>query len=258
MIQPARLEPDSPLAQFFRDTSGSVVLNKTDERHLLYLAQIGESKAAQKLAFANLRLVITIVSAFFKKYQPHRSKPESLFLDCVMAGVEGVYKAAGKFDITKGTKFSTYVVWWIKHYVRSELVFDRNATQPIRVLTDMSKIQTAIVDHDSVPDLADTYVARDLPAEDVDYDTPKITWEMVELLETCEELSSKHRKILTEHYGLYNVNPKTYKALAQEMGLTTERVRQLENEALRILYLKMSKPAFNRLEDTFEEHGCLV
>lgn len=257
-------ELPSALAMFFQDTQGSVVLDRVEERWLLYQIQLDASDgleaiaAAKHLAFSNLRLVIKNVVSFFKIYEPHRSKPESLFLDCVMAGIEGVYTAARKFDLMRNTKFSTYVVWWIKHHIRTELVFDRQAVQPIRVLTDMSTVTTKIVHHEAIPDFENTWVAKDATVPEESLETIELKDRLRYFLRYSRKISVKQRKILVEHYGLKGAPPKTYKALAMKMGLTTERVRQLEIEALRVAYQELSAGAFDKLDREFNDIGCLI
>ena len=90
------------------------LLSKEEEDYLLEKIKEGDSKAREKFIYSNLRLVINIA----KKY---RNRGLS-FMELIQEGNIGLIESIDKFDITKGYRFSTYAVWWIKHYVSRAVI----------------------------------------------------------------------------------------------------------------------------------------
>ena len=86
-------------------------------------------RARERLATANLRLVYRIAERY------RRAVPESGFMDLLQAGAEGVMRAAGKFDPTNGSKFSTYSAWWIRERIQNEIDKNSRTIRPPTTIT---------------------------------------------------------------------------------------------------------------------------
>ena len=85
------------------------LLTNEEEQELAILVEQGDLEAKQRLAEANLRLVVSIA----KRYVGRGMQ----FLDLIQEGNMGLMKAVDKFDYTKGFKFSTYATWWIRQAI---------------------------------------------------------------------------------------------------------------------------------------------
>lgn len=110
-----------------------------------------ENWPAQKMVQHNLRLVVSVIKRFFKGFSGNKQKrPRFLeFMDLVQAGAgdKGLYKAVLRFDPSRGNKFSTYAVWWIRHAISREIA-DRKGTvkHPVH-LQDAQKRLNRVLGH---------------------------------------------------------------------------------------------------------------
>ena len=100
---------DDPVRMYLRDIGKVPLLTPEREKELARLMAEGDEDAMDELVQANLRLVVSIAKRYASKGMP--------FLDLIQEGTLGLMKAAGKFDYTKGYKFSTYATWWIRQAI---------------------------------------------------------------------------------------------------------------------------------------------
>ncbi len=258
---------DNDILQMYLKDIGKIKLLSTKEEQALG-KQIKENKseiAKRKLIQANLRLVVSIA----KKYIGQGV----LFMDLVQEGSLGLIKAAEKFDYSKNFKFSTYATWWIKQtiiraisnnsrtiripvhmadkirkYKRiySQLSFSlgREPTDaevaakldmPVKKLAAIKKaiikepisLETPVTDDLNVGD----YVA------DNSYKSPETQTRnnMVKgsIDNLLSSLNERERKIVSCRFGINGETPKTLEQLGMLMGYSKERIRQLEDCALR-------------------------
>lgn len=259
------------LQNYLKDIGRVKLLKTSEERELGKKIKEGKGKEAQiakkKLVQANLRLVVSIA----KKYIGQGV----LFMDLVQEGSVGLMKAAEKFDYTKGFKFSTYATWWIKQsIVRAISNHSRtiripvHMTDKIRLYKKVAASLTAKLGREpndeemsaklgiSVKKLEniknaifkdpvslDTPIAEDLVLEDYvaddSYRSPDSTTQSAflnhDVMSILEFLNRREKTILTNRFGLNGTGKKTLEEIGKNLGFSKERIRQIENIALKKL-----------------------
>lgn len=262
---------DDILQMYLKDVGKVKLISFQEEKRLGKLIKEGTKEQAdiakRKLIQANLRLVVSIA----KKYIGQGV----LFMDLVQEGSLGLIRAAEKYDYSKEFKFSTYATWWVKQTIIraisnssrairipvhmadkirkykkivAELNYslNREATEKeiaVKMGISVKKVQgikRAIIKE---PISLDTPVTEDLSVEDYipddSYNSPeeqiqkKVLHEsMAELMETLDE---REKKIITYRFGINGEQTMTLEQLGQMMGFSKERIRQLEDGAIRKL-----------------------
>ena len=268
---PARERPESyapsgstdALTLFMTRAGRYPLLTAAQEVELAKRIERGDAKAKERMINSNLRLVISIA----KRYQGH----DVPLGDLVQEGVIGLNRAVEKFDWRRGFKFSTYATWWIRQAcqraisnlsktirvpthvherrlklarVRAELVakLDREPTReelaeaasfPLQHVDEALDAAEAPVSlnqriGDEESELGDIF--SDPSAEDPAGDAVDSV-RRIEVRRAVSELPERERRVLELRFGL-DGEPQTLEAIGKELGVTRERVRQLESDAL--------------------------
>jgi RNA polymerase primary sigma factor len=156
----------------------------------------------------------------------------------------GLCRAIAAFDLERGVKFSTYAMWHIKESVRRALVFDKNSVKPVRTLERSRDVNINI----TMISFIENFDQEDaLDGDDVSDDLHKRTLITSMLAAVDKILTDKEKYIVQHRYGFHGTEL-TYSDLANVLGLSTERVRQIENNALKKMWSHLRHNEVARLE----------
>ena len=257
----------APLDKYLQEIGKEDLITVEEEVELAQRIRKGDQRALEKLTRANLRFVVSVA----KQYQN-----QGLSLpDLINEGNLGLIKAAEKFDETRGFKFISYAVWWIRQSILQALAEQSRIVRlPLNQVGSLNKINKAFSrfeqEHERRPSPEELAETLDLPAEKVadtlrvsgrhiSVDAPFVEGEDNSLLDVLvnddspvadktlinESLSTEVERALatlTERerdiirlFFGINCQEMTLEEIGEKFGLTRERVRQIKEKAIRRL-----------------------
>jgi RNA polymerase primary sigma factor len=259
---------DDSVRLYLREIGKIPLLSAEEELELAQKVVAGDKKAKDKMAEANMRLVVSIA----KRYSGRGLD----FLDLIQEGNTGLLRAVEKFDPDKGFKFSTYATWWIRQAITRAIADQaRTIRIPVHMVETINKllrtqrrmtqelnreptIEELAKELEMEPDKVeyvikikqditslDAGVGRDGEdedsvlgdfIEDEDSATPEESATSQLLKEQVQAvlstLSDREQKIIKMRFGLENGKSHTLEEVGQEFAVTRERIRQIEAKAL--------------------------
>ena len=260
----------STLSTYLNQLGDYQLITSKEEMALAKKIEAGSEKAVQKLTLANLRLVITIAKQF--------SNRGVAINELIAAGNHGLVKAARRFRLGHGAKFSSYASWWIKQNIRKAITeHNRIVRVPIQSLLRMQRIKNAKTKiSEAKGSASDQEIAREVgitpslvkstrlhvdtstfsineqvssddstreKAEMIPDNNSPSPEELIEYREGYQtlmqiirqELNEREYQIIEARFGLDDGIAKTLNETSERIGLTSERVRQLQHDILRRL-----------------------
>jgi RNA polymerase primary sigma factor len=252
------------LQLFLREIGRHPLLTAADEVELSKRIERGDMHAKKRMIECNLRLVVSIAKNYRNQGLP--------FLDLIQEGMFGLIRAVEKFEWQRGLKFSTYATWWIRQAVARAIADKaRTIRVPVHVVERMQKMHraerhlwTQLAREPSLEEIADEAglplqqamevkaaarastsldqpigeqedaVFGDLVAgeEPLPDEVTERRLQKEALDRALESLPDRDRRVLELRYGLRGEDPHTLEHIGRRLGITRERVRQIEIESL--------------------------
>lgn len=270
--RPSAANSHDPTRLYLSEIGVSPLLSADEEKMFARRAQRGDESARQRMIESNLRLVVKIARRYINRGLP--------LLDLIEEGNLGLIHAVKKFDPERGFRFSTYATWWIRQTIERAIMNQSGAVRlPIHVIKDINScLRAARVirqEQDRAPTAAEIadYMEREVAeverllglhervtlrsgnsdddAGPVDRLTARrdaepsrcAQKELVNMIvdHWVNELNEKQRAVVERRFGLHGYRRETLEQIGDEIGVTRERVRQIQLNALKNLKAMMEE-----------------
>ncbi len=254
------------LAVYLREIARIPLLSREEEQELARRLRAGDESAKRRLIEANLRLVVQVARRYFSRGLP--------LPDLIEEGNLGLIRAVEKFEPERGLRFSTYATWWIRHaiiralanqarlirlpvhvemllgrYVKEQQRLTQNLGRPPTTDELAQALGTTREQVEELEELRQRPLSLDTPlteqgrladlvadpTADPSAALTRLFHERTDLVSVLDDLAANESKVLRRRFGLEGGPPETLDAIGQTLGLTRERVRQIEAAALRKL-----------------------
>lgn len=266
----AAVRSHDPTRLYLNEIGASPLLTADEEKHFARLAQRGDEASRQRMIESNLRLVVKIARRYVNRGLP--------LLDLIEEGNLGLIHAVKKFDPERGFRFSTYATWWIRQTIERAIMNQSGTVRlPIHIIKDINCCLRAAGRLRNERNVSPTpakiaeYIDRDvadverllslhhrvtiLAAQSDDDAGPvdrlharrdaepsrcaqkNLVEEIVDHW-VCE-LDDKQRTVVERRFGLHGYRRATLEQIGEEIGVTRERVRQIQLDALKNLRAMM-------------------
>lgn len=259
---------DDSVRLYLREIGKIPLLSNEEEAELAARVVKGDKKAKDKLAEANMRLVVSIA----KRYSGRGLD----FLDLIQEGNTGLLRAVEKFDPDKGFKFSTYATWWIRQAITRAIADQaRTIRIPVHMVETINKLirvsrqlqqelgrdpqpeeiaKVMGISEDKVREIIkiaqepvsletpigeeeDSHLGDFIPDDDAPAPVDAAAFMLLkeQLSEVLDTLTYRERRVLSLRFGLEDGRARTLEEVGKEFNVTRERIRQIEAKALRKL-----------------------
>jgi RNA polymerase sigma factor, sigma-70 family len=279
---PEGISIEDPVRMYLKEIGKVPLLSAAEEVSLAKAMEEGSEEAKQRLAEANLRLVVSIAKRYVGRGM--------LFLDLIQEGNLGLIKAVEKFDYRKGYKFSTYATWWIRQAITRAIADQaRTIRIPVHMVETINKLirvsrqllqelgreptpeeigaemnmsvervreilkisQEPVSLETPIGEEEDSHLGDFIQDDNVPVpaDAAAFTLLKEQLVEVLSTLTEREQKVLRLRFGLDDGRARTLEEVGKEFNVTRERIRQIEAKALR----KLRHPSRSRkLKDYLE------
>ena len=265
---PENINIDDPVRMYLKEIGKVPLLTAEEEVELATRMAEGDESAKQKLAEANLRLVVSIAKRYVGRGM--------LFLDLIQEGNLGLIKAVEKFDYQKGYKFSTYSTWWIRQAITRAIADQaRTIRIPVHMVETINKLirvsrqllqqygrdplpeelakemniseekvreilkiaQEPVSLETPIGEEEDSHLGDFIPDDDAPAPAEAAAFTLLkeQLMDVLDTLTPREEKVLKLRFGLEDGRARTLEEVGKEFQVTRERIRQIEAKALRKL-----------------------
>jgi RNA polymerase primary sigma factor len=200
---------NNSISLYFKDIDGITHLKRNEEYELAQRIQDGDEEALNKLVTSNLKFVVMIAKEYTKYGVP--------LSDLISEGNIGLIRAAKKFDKTKGVKFISYAVWWIRNSLNECVNLYKTKASVVNIDLngqDEYKLKGGVINQAFEEDIVQNISSKGA----------------VDNLLKC--LKEREVKILSLYFGLYGEKEQTLNEISDTMGITAERTRQILHTSL--------------------------
>jgi len=265
---PEGISINDPVRMYLKEIGKVPLLTGDEEIYLAQKMEQGDELAKQKLAEANLRLVVSIAKRYVGRGMS--------FLDLIQEGNLGLIKAVEKFDYSKGYKFSTYATWWIRQAITRAIADQaRTIRIPVHMVETINKLirvsrqllqelgrepspaeigeemgfpeekvreilkiaQDPVSLETPIGEEEDSHLGDFIPDDDAPAPAEAASYALLkeQLIEVLCTLTEREEKVLRLRFGLDDGRARTLEEVGREFNVTRERIRQIEAKALRKL-----------------------